>query len=90
MVEVLVLAVLTRERLLRIIIRTVPLDCEVDVLRDVTTERDHSIVTHVVGDVELVVNLRRCTCPAVAHHNVQVTLDRRDGEAVAQMCTQRA
>ena len=87
-IEVLVLAVLTRERLLRIIIRTVPLDCEVDVLRDVTTERDHSVVAHVVSDVELVVDLRGRTCPAVAHHKVQVTLDRSDGEAIAEVRTQ--
>ena len=88
MIEVAILEA-SAERLLSIVICTIPLDCEVDILRDVTTEREHSVVAHSAGDVELVVDHRRCACPAITRHKVKVTLDRCDWEAIADVCTQR-
>ena len=90
MIEVLVAAILATERLCSIVVGTIPLECEVDILRDVATKRQRCVVAHVTCDVQDIVDHRRCTCPAVARHNVEVTLDRRDREAVAYVRTQRA
>ena len=90
MVEVLVSAATCRERLLSIVISAIPLDSKVDILRDIATEREHSVVTHIACDVVLTIDHRRGTCPAITSHKVKVTLNEVYGETVADMRTQLA
>ena len=84
MAEVLVLVVTTHsQRLASIVVRTIPLEREVYVFRDVTSERHHSVVAYIARIVKFIIYLRGGTCPADACHNIEVTLYRRYGEAVA-------
>ena len=87
MAEVLIIIACTRESLLSLIVGTIPLHGEVYILRDVTSQREHSIVAEVARDIRLVINLRGCTRPVHARHNIKVTLYGRNGEAIANMRT---